>query len=88
MDLLLAAAFARLHKRSIAPGLLASGIFDAALVYQRLRGVKDRICAPSGLITDQVGAVACKYIAEHPESRQMVAVESILEAAAEAWPCE
>ena len=66
----------------------ATGVIDAAYIYQSLKGVKDRICLPENLNSTQVGDVACKYIEENPADRHMLAADLVLEAAAAAWPCK
>ncbi len=64
-----------------------SGAVDAAFFYQKLRGVKDRICMPMGVKTDQVLDVACKYLEDHPENRHWIAADIVAESVAQAWPC-
>lgn len=66
----------------------AVGAVDAAHFYQRLAGVKDRICLPAGAKTDQVFDVACKYLDDHPEHRHWIAADLVAESAAQAWPCK
>ena len=45
------------------------------------------ICIPSGAIAQQATDIACKYLADHPEGRQLSAPIRIIDALVAAWPC-
>ena len=74
--------------RSEASIAYVSGAIDAAFFYQKLSGVKDRICMPAGVKTDQLLDVACRYVETHPEHRHWIAADLVAESAAVAWPCK
>ena len=63
-------------------------VIDAASIYQPLMGVKDRICLPKGVRSDQIRDVACKYLVDNPAIRHWPAADVVLESAAAAWPCK
>lgn len=45
------------------------------------------ICIPSGAVAQQAMDIACRYLGDHPERRQMAAPILIYEALLEAWRC-
>ena len=46
-----------------------------------------RYCSPQGATSRQYRDLACDYVKNHPESRQMTASTLVLEALYSAWPC-
>ncbi|PTE11528.1 Rap1a/Tai family immunity protein [Mesorhizobium helmanticense] len=45
------------------------------------------ICVPPGATGGQVRDVACKYLSDHPEDRQLPATWLVYRALLIAWPC-
>jgi len=48
---------------------------------------KKFICIPPGTIVEQVTDVACKYLLDHPEERQLPAPVLVYKALLQAWQC-
>ncbi len=46
------------------------------------------ICYPEGMVLQQPRDIFCKYLADHPESRQKDAETLVQTAVSEAWPCK
>ncbi|MGX5846913.1 Rap1a/Tai family immunity protein [Mesorhizobium sp. PL10] len=48
---------------------------------------KKFICIPTGAMDSQVGDLACRYLAAHPEDRQLPAPILIYRSLLEVWKC-
>ncbi|MGG7581737.1 Rap1a/Tai family immunity protein [Rhizobium sp. Nf11,1] len=46
------------------------------------------ICYPDGMVLRQARDIFCKYLADHPESRQKGAEGLVQAALYDAWPCK
>ena len=64
------------------------GALDAAFMYQKLSGVRDRICMQDGIEASQVADVVCNYLDDRPGDRHWLGADLVAESAAAAWPCE
>lgn len=79
----------RLHEMCADPDLRLNAVFYTAGMAQgaALAGQKF-FCIPTGVTMQQLGDVACKFVAENPDVRKESAGTVVARSFGQAWPCQ
>jgi len=63
-----------------------AGVFDSHRAFVN-RGVPPSICMPRDVTVGQTADVACKYLADNPQGRHLLAASLFITALEAAFPC-